>query len=58
MLLLEGAPRASFIESPFVPDTPLLAKIHARFETPDGQPRHPDLILSLLRHDLAMVNAD
>jgi len=35
-----------------------LRKLEDRFETPDGLPRHPDLILSLLRLETAMVNAD
>ena len=58
MLLIEGGPRAIHIEAPFKPGSALLARLDARFETPDGQPRHPGLILSLLPLEDALVNAD
>jgi len=57
-VILEGSPRTIFVAAPFVPDSPLLAKLEARFETSDGQPRHPELTLSLLTQAVAMVNAD
>ena len=58
MLLIEGGPRAIHIEAPFKPGSPLLARLEARFETPDGQPYHPGMILSLLTLEDALVNAD
>lgn len=58
MVIFEGGPRAIQIDVPFEPGSPLLRKLEDRFETPDGLPRHPDLILSLLRLETAMVNAD
>lgn len=58
VLLVEGGPRAIHIDTPFEPGSALLAKLEARFETPDGQPRHPDLILALLTHGDALINAD
>lgn len=48
MLLIEGGPRAIYIEVPFEPGSGTLAKLETRFETQDGHPRHPDLILTLL----------
>jgi hypothetical protein len=58
MVILEGGPRAIHIIARFEPNSPLLHKLEDQFETPDGLPRHPDLILSLLRQETAMVNAD
>lgn len=58
MVIFEGVPRAIYIDAPFEPCSPLLRKLEDRFETPDGLPRHPDLVLSLLRLETAMVNAD
>ena len=58
MVIFEGSPRAIYIDAPFEPGFPLLRKLEDRFETPDGLPRHPDLVLSLLRLETAMVNAD
>ena len=58
MIVVEGGPRAIHIDAPFAPGSPLLRKLENRFETPDGRPRHPDLVLSLLRLETAMVNAD
>ncbi|MDG3039821.1 hypothetical protein [Roseicyclus marinus] len=58
MLLIEGGPRAIHIEAPFESDSPMLAKLEARFETPDGRPRHPDLILTLLTLEDALINAE
>lgn len=58
MVILEGGPRAIHIDAPFEPGSPLLHRLEDRFETPHGLPRHPDLILSLLRLETAMINAD
>lgn len=58
MVIFEGGPRAIYIDAPFEPNSPLLRKLEDRFETPDGLPRHPDMVLSLLRLETAMVNAD
>lgn len=58
LVIFEGGPRAIHIEVPFEPGSPLLHKLEDQFETPDGLPRHPDLALSLLRLETAMVNAD
>lgn len=58
MLLIEGGPRAIHIEVPFEPGSAMLAKLDARFETPDGQPRHRDLILTLLHLEVALINAE
>ena len=58
MLLIEGGPRAIHIETLFEPGSALLAQLEARFETPDGQPCHPGLVLSLLTLEDALVNAD
>lgn len=58
MLLIEGGPRAIHIEAPFKPGSALLTRLEARFETPDGQPRHPGLVLSLLTLEDALVNAE
>lgn len=58
MLLIEGGPRAIYIEAPFEPGSAMLAKLEARFETPDGHPRHPDLILTLLTLEDALINAE
>ncbi len=57
-VIIEGGPRAIHIDAPFAPGSALLAKLDARFETPDGKPQHPDLILTLLPHAVAMVNAE
>lgn len=58
MLLIEGGPQAIHIEVPFEPGSAMLAKLDARFETPDGHPRHPDLILTLLTLEDAFINAE
>ena len=58
MLLIEGGPRAIHIEAPFEPGSAMLAKLEARFETPDGHPRHPDLILTLLILEDALINTE
>ena len=58
MLLIEGGPRATYIEAPFEPGSAMLAKLEARFETPDGHPCHPDLILTLLTLEDALINAE
>jgi hypothetical protein len=58
LVIFEGGPRAIYIDVPFTPGSPLLHRLEDRFETPDGLPRHPDLILSLLRLETALVNAD
>jgi hypothetical protein len=58
MLLIEGGPRAIYIEAPFEPGSAMLAKLEARFETTDGHPRHPDLILTLLTLEDALINAE
>ena len=58
MGIVEGGPCASYSDAPFEPGSPLLRRLEDRFETPDGLPRHPDLVLSLLRLETAMVNAD
>jgi hypothetical protein len=58
MLLIDGGPRAIHIEAPFEPGSAVLAKLDARFETPGGHPRHPDLILTLLTIKDALINAD
>lgn len=58
LVIVEGGSRAIHIDAPFEPGSPLLRKLEDRFETPDGLPRHPDLVLSLLRLETAMVNAD
>ena len=58
MLLIEGGPRAIHIEAPFEPESAMLVKLEARFETRDGQPRHPDLILTLLTLEDALINAE
>lgn len=57
-LLIEGGPRAIHIDAPFESGSAMLAKLEARFETPDGHPRHPDLILSLLTLEDALINAE
>lgn len=58
MLLIEGGPRAIHIEASFERGSAMLAKLEARFETPDGHPRHPDLILSLLTLEDALINTE
>lgn len=58
MLLIEGGPRAIHIEAPFEAGSAMLAKLEARFEAPDGHPRHPDLILTLLTFEDALINAE
>jgi hypothetical protein len=58
MLLIEGGPRAIYIETPFEPGAPALAKLEGQFETPDGHPCHPDLILTLLTPEDAVINAE
>jgi hypothetical protein len=58
MLLIEGGPRAIYIEAPFEPGSETLAKLESRFETPDGYPLHPDLILTLLAFEDAMINEE
>lgn len=58
MVIFEGGPRAIHIDLPFEPGSAALRRLEDRFETPDGLPRHPDLVLSLLRLETAMVNAD
>lgn len=58
MVILEGGPRAIYIDAPFELGSPVLRKLEDRFETPDRLPRYPDLVLSLLRLETAMVNAD
>lgn len=58
MLLIEGGPRAIHVEAPFEPGSTMLAKLEARFETPDGDPRHSDLILTLLTLEDALINAE
>lgn len=58
IVILEGGPRAIHIEVPFELGSALLHKLEDRFETPDCLPRHPDLILSLLRLETATVNAN
>lgn len=58
MLVIEGGPRAIYVEAPFEPGSPALVKLEARFETSDGQPRYPDLILTLLTFEDAMINAE
>ena len=58
LVIFEGGPRAIHIDSPFEPRSPLLRKLEDRFETSDGLPRNTDLVLSLLRLETAMVNAD
>lgn len=58
MLLIEGGPRAIHIDAPFEPGSTLLAMLEARFEKPDGQPRHRDLILALLPIEEALINAE
>ena len=58
ILLIEGGPRAIHIDEPFEPGSATLTKLEERFETPDGLPRHPDLILTLLPLDDAMINAE
>ena len=51
-----GRPTAELPVEEQVPDPG--PKLEDRFETPDGRPRHPDMVLSLLRLETAMVNAD
>lgn len=58
MLLIEGGPRAIHIDEVFEPESAILAQLEARFETPDGLPRHPDLILTLLPLEDAMINEE
>lgn len=58
LVIFEGGPRAIHIDAPFEPGSPLLRKLEDRFETPDGLPSDPDLVLSLLRLETAMVNAE
>ena len=58
LVIFEGGPRGIHIDAPFDPCSPLLRKLEDRFETRDGLPRHPDLVLSLLRLETAMVNAE
>lgn len=57
-IIFEGGPRAIYIDAPFEPGSPLLRKLDDRFETSDGQPRHPDLILKALRLKDALINAE
>ena len=56
-LLIKGGPRAIYIDTPFEPGSPLLRKLDERFETPDGQPRHPNLVFTLLTLEDALINA-
>jgi hypothetical protein len=56
--ILEGGPLAIYIDASFEPGSALLARLEVQFEAQDGLPRHPGLVLSLLRLETAMVNAD
>ncbi|MDG3039810.1 hypothetical protein [Roseicyclus marinus] len=56
MLLIEGGPRAIYIDISFEPGSEMLAQLEARFETPDGHPRDPDLILAHLTLEDALIN--
>lgn len=58
MVIFEGGPRAIYIDLPFEPGSTSLRRLEDRFETADRLPRYPDLVLSLLRLESAMVNAD
>lgn len=58
MLLIEGGLRAIHIEVPFEQGSAMLAKLDARCETPDGHPLHPDLILTRLTLEDALINAE
>lgn len=58
MLLIGGGPRAIHIDVAFDPSSAVLAKLETRFETPDGQPRHSDLVLTLLTLEDAQINAE
>lgn len=51
-------PHAIHIEAPFKPGSDLLTQLEAQLETPDSQPCHPSLVLSLLTLEDALVNAD
>jgi hypothetical protein len=55
---LEGGPRVIFIDVPHEPGSGTLKKLEARFESGDGSPRIPGLILTLLTLDEAMENAE
>lgn len=57
-VIFEGGPRAIYIDAPFEPGSPLLRKLEDRFETSEGQPCHPDLWLTLLTFENALINAE
>lgn len=50
--------RAIFIDAPYVPGSSVLQRLDARFELPDGKPRAPGLILTVLTLAEAMINAE
>ena len=56
--LIEGGPGAIYIDTPFQPGSARLEKLEARFETADGRPRQPKLILTLLTLEEALINAE
>lgn len=57
-VLLEGGARVIYIDAPYQPGSPLLQSLEGRFERPDGTPRTPGLVLTLLTLPEAMVNAE
>lgn len=57
-VLLEGRARVLYIDAPYQPSSLLLHSLEARFEQPDGSPRTPGLVLTLLTLSEAMGNAE
>jgi hypothetical protein len=54
VIILEGGPMAIYIDVPYQPGSEILAKLEERFETSDGKPKHPELVLTLLPLEIAM----
>jgi hypothetical protein len=55
---LRGRPECHSYRRPVRARIAAAAQAGGQFEHPDGLPQHPDLVLSLLRLETAMVNAD
>jgi hypothetical protein len=58
MLPVDGGPRAIHIVTLFEVGSTLLAKLNTQLETVDGQPCHPDLILTLQTLEDVLINAE
>jgi hypothetical protein len=58
MIHLEGGPQVIFIDTPFIPGSPVLSRLESYFEEADGRPRIPGLVLTCLPLEVAMTHAD